>query len=270
MAYGVLGPRGTHSLEAAYHYWGNEVNLQIAHSISDLFKLVDEGRVDGALVPMENSLSGSVSETLNCLESYEAYIKGEITIPIQQHLLANGLYELNDIELLISQPVALAQCEEYIHTHLSRVRVEIASSTARAAEIVQNESRKAACIGSNKLSEFYYLHTIKNNISNKNNLTRFVHISSDRNTEQGNKSSMIFTLPDSPGTLYNTLGVFASQNINLNKIESRPSKSCHGYFTFYIEITCSEAQLNVKKLLLKLEKYCSNIRFLGSYKNRNQ
>ncbi len=265
MSYGILGPRGTFSEEAAIRYWGGGVQLQEAGNIPQLFGMVEKGEVEGALVPIDNSRAGSIEPTMEGLSRNDVLIAGEISIPVRQHLLSCHPYALDEIELLISQPAALVQCEEFIQEHLPRVRTEIVASTTRAAQLLASENRKAAAIAHAQAARIYGLEILCPDISGKDNITRFIHISAPGKVSRGKKSSLIFTLPDQPGALYRTLAVLAERGINMSKIESRPSRYQKGRYWFYIEVATSGQEGEIKELLGELCLYCSNLKYLGSY-----
>lgn len=264
MAYAVLGPRGTFSEEAAGVYWGNDVELEVASTISEVFSLVEKGRVDGALVPIENSLAGTIHPTFEGLQNSDVWIKGELYLPVQQHLLACRHLALQEVELLISQPVVLVQCENFIKSSLSGVRTEICDSTARAAQILRTESKPAVSIGNSSAAELYDLRIIYQDIAEENNVTRFIHIGRPDPKLTGDKSSIIFSLRDRPGALYDTLGIFARRELNLGKIESRPSRKHSAEFSFYIEVDLSH-EAGIDELLRELYEYCQEVKYLGSY-----
>lgn len=262
MAYAVLGPRGTFSEEAACLYWGKDVDLCIARDIPELFSMVQNKSVEGALVPLENSLAGSINPTMLALESASVKIKGEIAMPIKQHLMACRKYALEDVELLISQPTALIQCEKFVRSRLAGVRTEISDSTARAAQMIKGETRRAVSIGNSQAAKIYDLEIVYPNIADNYNLTRFVHISLEERIEvEGEKSSIIFSLLDRPGSLYEVLGIFARENMNLSKLESRSSKK--GSFSFYVDV---DAGANaIRSVLEELKECCDSVKYLGSY-----
>lgn len=265
MSYAVLGPRGTFSEEAAYHYWGNEVDLITADSMDRVFQLVQTGQVAGALVPLENSLTGSVQPTLRGLEESPVYIEGEITLDIKQHLMARQGYELKEIELLISNPLALLQCDFFIKNSLSGVRTEITESTARAAQIIYHDQRKAAAIGNDHAAHLYGLEVIKRDIGDEHNQTRFVYITGTRQEQAGDKCSLIFSVPDQPGALYRTLEVLARNRLNMSKIESRPHRCRKNSFSFYTEIDLAGKQVPLEELLEEMASCCQDIKYLGCY-----
>lgn len=265
MSYGILGPRGTFSEEAAILYWGGGVKLQEAANIPQLFGMVEKGEVEGALVPIDNSRAGSIEPTMEGLSRNDVLIYGEISIPVRQHLLSCRPFVLDEIELLISQPAALVQCEEFIQEHLPGVRTEIVASTTRAAQLLASETRKAAAIAHAQAARLYGLEILCPDISGKDNVTRFIHISAPGRVAGGEKSSLIFTLPDQPGALYRALAVLAERSVNMNKIESRPSRYQKGRYWFYIEVATSGEEGEIKELLGELCLYCSNLKYLGSY-----
>lgn len=268
MTYAVLGPPGTFSEEAVMIYGGSPAQILAAESIPDLFRLVEKGLVSDGLVPLENSATGLIATTLECLALSDLKIRGSIEMPIKQCLLANGSYQPCEIELLISQQVAMAQCRNYIRNNLKGVRTEITESTAQAARLARDESRRAAAIGSKRLARLYNLKIIACNIQEEINYTRFIHIGAGRTEEDGRcNSSLILSLPDKAGALYNLLGVFARLNLNLQKIESHPARD-RGNYLFYIEIEPGRTAMEMEFLLEELRTHCNWVKNLGSYDKR--
>ncbi|MDD2619300.1 MAG: prephenate dehydratase [Syntrophomonadaceae bacterium] len=266
MAYAILGPSGTFSEEAARLYWGDDAELSLIPNIAELFQRLENGQAEGALIPIDNSLAGTINVSMECLEASCVNIKGEITIPITQHLMAGSKYQLDEIELLISQPAALLQCEGFIRNNLAGVRREITDSTTAAAQIIRGEKKRAACIGNWQASRLYELEIIESNIQDEDNLTRFIHVAAGEAIPGiGEKSSIIFTLPDYPGALYKALGIFASRNLNLSKIESQPARDRNASFSFYTEVDTPGNVLLLEQVLSALKQICTNVKYLGSY-----
>ncbi|KUG03545.1 prephenate dehydratase pheaip/act domain [hydrocarbon metagenome] len=266
----VLGPTGTFSEEAAHLYWGEDVVVSAAATIPELFRMLAGGEVEDVLVPIDNSQAGSIDVCINCLQEYPVSIKGEIVIPIRQHLIAARKYQLEDIELIISQPTALMQCGDFMDRSLKGVRTEITSSTTRALQIIGTETRKAAGIGNLRAAAIYGLEIIKEDIQNRDNTTRFVHITNNQGPlDGGQKASLICSLPDVPGALYKALEIFAVRNLNLNKIESRPDRIKQGSFCFYIEVEVDGNDQNLANALDELQMYCNSVKYLGSYNRKN-
>lgn len=269
MLCGVLGPRGTFSEEAAQLYWGPEVAVTAAPSIPALFHMLLGGEVEDLIVPIDNSQAGSIDVCINCLQEYPVAIKGEIMMPVRQHLIGGQKYAREELELLISHPMALLQCSDFIQDNLNGLRTEISSSTAQALQIAGRESRKAAAIGNLRAAGIYGLEVIEMDIQNQSNTTRFLHIGRQSNSIQaGEKASLICSLPDIPGSLYQALEIFALKGLNLVKIESRSHSKRQGRFCFYIEVEVGGAQELLNQALAELHNYCQEFKFLGSYNRR--
>ncbi|MGI5911635.1 MAG: prephenate dehydratase [Syntrophomonadaceae bacterium] len=264
MTCAVLGPKGSFSEEAALCYWKKRHDLVVTRSIIEVFAMVENGVVEAGMVPIENSRAGSIKATIDYLQESSLTIQGEINLFIEQDLMALKKYGLDEIELLISHPVALTQCERFIHQHLAGVRTEICASTSKAAQMLLKETRRTACIGNKHAAKLYGLEIIYPSIAGDNNITRFIHISRNKRKNAGNKNSIIFTLPDQAGALYKALGVFALENLNLSKIESFTGKNKRAGCNFYIEVDTPDNQ-DLQPLLEKLEQYCCYVKHLGSY-----
>ncbi|MGS0764210.1 prephenate dehydratase [Syntrophomonas curvata] len=264
MACAVLGPRGTFSEEAACGYWGKRDDMVVAATISQVFALVGSGAVEEALVPLENSLAGSIKETIQCLQESRIRIRGEMNLTIRQDLMACKQYSLDEIEWLITQPIALLQCQAFIARHLSAVRTEICASTSRAAAMLRQETRKAVSIGNSQTAMIYGLKIICPDIAGEDNVTRFIHIAREKGETKGDKSSIIFSLADRAGALYEVLGIFARRNLNLSKIESYPGRNARAGYNFYIEADTPAGE-DLQPVLEEMEPLCRYIKYLGSY-----
>lgn len=266
MSLGILGPSGTFSEAAALSHYPPEQNLVYADSIEQLFLMLQQGKVADILIPFENSSAGILRNSLTGLTKYPVMIKGEIIVAIEQHLMSAAQYELAEIELVVTQPAVLAQCEGYLKANLPGVRVEIAESTTKAAQMVRNESRRAAAIGPQQAAHNYGLMILASGIQQDNNCTRFLHLTNreEEITIGGNKISIIFDLKDRPGALYQALQVFAQRQLNLSKIESYPVKANRGY-RFYIEVDIPNRDLAVQGWLTELENHSTAVIYLGNY-----
>ena len=269
MACVVLGPPGTFSEEAANHYWGQRDDIMVAGNIPEVFNWVENGRAEEALVPLENSWAGTIKATIQCLRNSQLSIQGEILLPIRQDLLAGRKYELGEVELLISQPVALLQCQTFINKYLPEVRTEICHSTSQAAITLRQEPRKAVSIGSRQVARIYGLEIIYPDIAEEGNVTRFIHIAKERRKISGDKASIIFALPDRVGALYQVLGVFAHRSLNLSKIESYPGQNDGTNYYFYIEVDTPVGE-DLQPVLNELQGLCAYIKYLGSYRNNSR
>lgn len=267
---GYLGPEGTFSHEAVLNYVDEDSKIVPFDNILHIFESVEQGDIDEAVVPIENSTEGSVLVTLDALTYFDLNIVKELELPIKHNLLAQKGSSIEDITVICSHQQALAQCRKYLNK-LNK-QVHAMSSTATAARYV-TELSSAAVIGNEILSQKYNLEIIASNIQDyDNNLTRFVVISKSFQEEiTGNdKTSIVISLKgDKPGGLYEILRVFAEEDINLTKIESRPSKKGMGNYLFFIDMQGHRNESHINKTLSVIESEVSMIKILGSYATIN-
>lgn len=263
---GYLGPEGTFSQEAVLKITDNNTINKPYPNILSIFEALEDNQIDEAVVPIENSTEGSVVITLDALTRHNLKIKGELELPIRQNLLVQKGKTLDDINVICSHQQAIAQCRHYIN-RLNKP-VHAMPSTANAARYV-TELSTAAVIGNEILSEKYNLEIIAHDIQDySNNVTRFVILGKeDINKPTGNdKTSIIISLKnDNPGSLYEILYEFAKENINLTKIESRPSKQGMGKYLFFIDIVGHRLDPKIKNTLAIVEGKVNMFKILGSY-----
>lgn len=194
MAYAVLGPAGTFSEEAARRYWGSQVVLETAESIDKLGLMLADHQAEGALAPLYNSLTGWVNPTLEILRKNLLLIKGHIELPVRQHLMVGNPCRLQDLEVVISHPLALRQCSQFIARNLGGAVLEPCSSTAGAARALLTETRPAACIGSYQAARMYGLKILRQDINLPGNITHFVHIAAP-----GERNASFSLIPGAAG-----------------------------------------------------------------------
>lgn len=265
---GYLGPQGTYSEEAARSVDGRSV--ESFPSIEAVIKAVDEGSVAEGIVPIENSLEGSVNVTLDLLaHEVNLYIIGELTWPIQHNLLVKPEY--SDLQVIISHPQALAQCRKYLRDKFPKAEMRAAASTAQAAYIVANETGHYAAIGSRCAADLYGLEVVKSNIQdNEYNCTRFIIISKQAlNKIIGKnkyKTSLVCEIDGSrPGSLCEILQEFAVRNVNLTRIESRPARKGLGKYIFFLDVDGQIGDENVHAAVSAVKMKSSWFKNLGSY-----
>ena len=218
------------------------------------------------VVPIENSIEGAVGITLDSLaHKYDLKIFKEIIIPINQNLVVNPGTKLEDIKDVYSHGQALAQCSEFVSKH--KIQPHFAVSTARAAKSIIGDKSKAAICNA-KAAELYGLEILEANIQDTdNNETRFVVLSKEDHEMTGNdKTSIVFSIyEDRPGMLYKILGIFEKDNINLTKIESRPSKEGLGKYVFFIDFYGHISDEKIKSILNEIDDNTYFLKVLGSY-----
>lgn len=275
--YAYLGPVGTFTEAALIELTkGQDVDRIPAESVTAALTLVRSGQVAGALVPIENSVEGSVSGTVDELSHGELLqIVDEVAIPVEFALLARPGTKLTDIKKVATHPHAQAQCREWLAKNLPGVHVLPAMSTAAAAaELVDNANYDAA-IASVTAAPHYGLAVLAEGIGDKDAAwTRFVLVKKPGhlNVATGNDKTTLalFIKADRPGALLEILTEFAKQGVNLTRIESRPTKKQLGDYFFSIDAEGHIDDENVGNALKALHRTCSDVKFLGSYPRHAQ
>lgn len=270
---GFLGPSGTFT-EEALNIWIKKLGLIPAEykkvallSIADIMNAVGK-TLDAAIVPVENSLEGSVNITVDSfIRGADAMIKGEVILPITQHLLLKKIIPLEEIEEILSHPQALYQCRGFLKEKMPYARLKEVSSTAEAAKFVSESENNIAAIGSISLSKIYDLKIAAESIQDsENNMTRFYILSTEDEMVTGrDKTALVFSTENKPGSLFRALKIFAEKGLNLTKIESRPSRRVLGEYIFLIEVEGHRLQEPLKSALKELELSASLFKILGSF-----
>jgi len=261
----ILGPRGTFSEEAARRF-DPEASKVFCSSIDEVFDSVEKGKAEHGIVPVENSLEGSVAATLQLLLTTPLRICAEIVIDVKHCLLALPGSRMEDIREVISHPHALAQCRGYIKS-LGDVRTRNLPSTAEAArEVSVKRLRGSAAIAPRIAAELYGLTVLAEGVQDEGrNQTRFFALGRECGDGEAEKTSIILGLEDRPGALYKVLGYFARANINLTKIESRPTRKSLGDYIFYIDFEGDAREERVGAVLRKVRARATFFKVLGSY-----
>lgn len=271
-----LGPHGTFSEEAALALTaGLQIQRLPYPSIIDVIVAVDKGEVDYGVVPIENTIEGTVNTALDWLiHEVDLPIMGELALPISQHLLVakrEEQLELSAIERILSHPHAIAQCHNFIREHLPQAVIEYTNSTAKAAQTVSEHPEEPwAAIGTRLNPEIYPLSFAWQEIQDySNNYTRFLLIGKeplDLPSSSKEKTTILVTLPeDFPGALYQVLAAFAWRKINLSKIESRPTKKGLGSYYFVIDIEQKMDDVLLPGAFAEIEALGCQVRQLGTY-----
>ena len=259
-----LGPEATFTHLAAIQKFGSAPQFVPLKSISDIFIEVEKGRADYGVVPIENSTEGAITHTLDMFVDSPLKICAEIMLEISHNLLSHTSRE--KIKKIYSHAQAFAQCRRWLETNLKDMALIEVSSTAEAAKIATKESTSAA-IGSELAAKLYNLKILTPRIEDEiNNYTRFLVIGKTIPEKSGkDKTSILFSIKDKVGALYNMLVPFAQQKINLTKIESRPSRKKAWEYVFFLDLEGHLKDIKVKKALQKLEEQCVFLKVLGSY-----
>lgn len=261
---GYLGPEGTFTNQAVLKLFDKKKNETMASkNIYELFEGVDKGKVDLIVAPAENTIEGTVRETLDLLLDYNLKIIGKIDLEISQCLLSRGK-NLKEIKKVISHPQALNQSRDFLDECLPNVTIETSASTIASVKDLENP--EIAIIGSELASKIYNLNILKKDIQNsQNNITRFYLVSKKDilNLKNRTKSLLFLTVFNRVGILRDILSIFADLSINLNKIESRPSKEKNWDYYFFIEIELTDEDERFDQALNILKQYCPKTLILG-------
>ncbi|MCP4650024.1 MAG: prephenate dehydratase [PVC group bacterium] len=264
MRVAYLGPKATFTHLAGLKKFGSQIEYKAAHTITDVFSEVERGNSDYGVVPVENSIEGAVSHTLDMLVDSDLKICSEILLDISHNLLGKCL--LKDVKRVYSKSQVFGQCRLWLEGNLpGRELVEV-SSTTRAAEIVAKEKGSVA-IASSLAARVYKLKVLAESIEDSpHNVTRFLVIGANEAARTGNdKTSVVFSIKDRVGALHDMLLSFKSSKINLTKIESRPSKKKVWDYYFFMDMEGHKDDPSVKKALVQLEQKCHFLKVLGSY-----
>jgi len=259
------GERGAYSEDAVTAFFGN-TELVPCRCLSDVFEAVLQDRVVFGVVPVENSQAGSINDTYDLLLAYPLVISGEVILRISHCLMAQPGQRLDDIRTVYSHPQALAQCEEF----LSGLKAELVPTydTAGSAKKIEEEGlRGHAAVASRRAAQFYGLEILVEKIeTNVNNYTKFFVVGKQTAERAAkNKTSLVLATKNVPGALYSCLGAFATRNINLTKLESRPSKSKPWEYVFYLDFEGHATDEVCREALKALEGETTFVRILGSY-----
>jgi prephenate dehydratase len=266
-----LGPAGTFSEEAALRYAGEAATLLPFPTFAAAVAAVEAGGADEAIVPIENSLEGAVTPTLDLLiHQTELRMCAELVLPVRHFLVVKPGMALGDIRVVRSHPQPLGQCRRFLEQSLPGVELVASLSTASAVqEMLASEGRPTAAIAPARAAALYGGTILARDIQdNPANATRFVVLARHDPAPTGqDKTSLCFTLPNAgePGSLYRALACFAEAGINLTKLESRPSKEVLGFYIFLIDLDGHQAEPVVAGALDRLRGLAEMLKVFGSY-----
>jgi prephenate dehydratase len=277
----ALLPKGSVSDEAArYLLRGQDVEFVYSKMISDVFQSTVAGVTNWSIIPIENTIDGSVSLHLDwMIHEVDLPIRAEWVYPSIQNLIGRteelsdggNTWEPSRITKVMSHPVAMAQCHQFLRSKLPHAELETLPSTSQAVELVhQNPGRGWAAIGTHLAAANFGLDVLVSGVTDHdNNFTRFLLVGGtpyERQDASGHKTSILITLPeDYPGALHQVLSAFAWRRINLSRIESRPTKKKLGSYYFYIDIEMSLDTVLLPSAISEIEAIGCQVRILGSY-----
>jgi len=259
-----LGPEGSYSHQATYNIFSHDAVFMPQKDIDSVVQEVITGRADLGIVPVENSTEGMINRTMDLMAESRLVIRSEIMLPIRNCLLTNA--QMHEITKVYSHPQPLAQCRNWLMKNLPDIPTIETSSTSNAS-IAASEEKNTAAVASSLCAQLYGLKVLVDNINDyRENMTRFWIIAKNMAPIEGPaKTSIIVTLENTPGSLYNAIGIFADEGINLTKIESRPSKKNPWEYLFFIDFQGNLKDEPVVNVMKRIKQYTREVIVLGSY-----
>ncbi len=259
-----FGPKATFTHQAALQKFGGSVKYVDCETITDVFAAVEKKAADYGVVPIENSTEGAVTHTLDQFTDTPVKICAEIYLPIMHNLMAS--VPRDKIKRIYSIPHVFGQCRRWLYENMPGVALVPVTSTARAAEMASREPESAALAGA-PAAELYGLNILDENIQDLGgNMTRFLVIGKAYGQPTGrDKTSILFAVKHKVGALYEALSAFKKDNINMTKIESRPSKAKAWEYYFFVDFEGHAEDSHVQKALSEMSEHCMLLTVLGSY-----
>ncbi|NJN93361.1 MAG: prephenate dehydratase [Anaerolineales bacterium] len=262
------GERGAYSEAAAVAFFGDSVQPIPYNDFDSVFEAVSTGRVDRGVLPVENSLAGSIHRNYDLLLRHELFIVGEVQIPIAHQLIALPGVSLADIRKIYSHPQALAQCEHSMTRLFPSAERVVTYDTAGSVKMIKEQNiRDGAGLASQRAAAIYEMNILQPDMQDDaENYTRFVVVARELQIPAGEaKTSIVFSMDNLPGSLFKSLAVFALRDIDLTKIESRPLQGKRWQYFFYIDFLASQDEERGRNALNHLREITSYLKVLGSY-----
>ena len=260
-----LGPEATFTHEAALRSFGASVELEPQATVSEVFTRVERGEAGHGIVPVENSMEGTVTHTLDELMNSPLKVCGEVYLPVSQNLISCEP-SVDRVRIVCSHPMALSQAAPWLRHELPGALLEEVESTGEAARRAAREPGVAA-VGSVLAAEAHHLNVLARSIQDaRTNATRFIVLGREWAGRTGrDKTSVVFSVKDRPGVLRDALAAFAEEGINLTRIESRPSRKRAWTYVFFADFDGHPEEERVQRALTALEEHCPYVSLIGAY-----
>lgn len=261
------GAEGAYSQAAMLQYFGKGINCFHVDTFRDAMIAIDEGSADFAVLPIENSTAGIVSEIYDLLTEFENYIVGEQIIKIEHYLMAVPGTRLEDIKTVYSHPQSLMQSARFLNTHENWKQISMQNNAFAARKVAEDKDPSQVAIASEHAAELYGLEILKKGVNQSNtNSTRFIIVTNQKVfLKNAKKVSICFEIPHESGSLYHMLSHFIYNNLNMNRIESRPIEGRNWEYRFFIDFDGNLSDGAVKNALRGLREEAQNMRILGNY-----
>ena len=263
------GERGAYSEAATISFFGNDVEMVPLPTFTEVLESTSNDKTEYSVLPVENSIEGSVGESYDLLYTTKLNAIGEVYQKIDHCLI--GTSSFDQIDTVYSHPQALGQCRKFIQEH--NLKTIPTYDTAGSVKIIKDINKQnIACIASKNAAQIYQIPIIQQGIAdNENNYTRFLILTKKLAEQSSNdKTSIIFSIKHEPGTLYSIIEKFYSSGVNLTKIESRPKKSTAWEYNFYVDLEGNQNEPKISEMLTKIKQDSLFLKILGSYPIANQ
>jgi prephenate dehydratase len=261
------GELGAFSQQAAHRIFGPHLQPLPCMAFEDVFSCLVRGKADFAVIPIENSLAGSIHQNFDLLAKHSLESIGETYVRIEHHLIANPRARMADIRQVYSHPVALAQCRTFLGSLRASEEISFYDTAGSVKFIRDKNLPNAAAVASADAARMYGMKILKRNIEDdRENYTRFLALARrGRVPHGGAKTSLVFSLRNEPGALFKALSVFALRDINLTKIESRPIRGRKWEYLFYVDLQSDIRSRQCVNALRHLQEMTAYFKVLGSY-----
>lgn len=263
----IQGERGSYSEQAATKLLGPEIKLSCCEHFDEVFRRTINQEVDYCLIPIENSLSGSIHKNYDLLLRHDLKIAREINLRVEHNLIVLPGVKFKEIKTVISHPVALDQCENFFEEHTQLTKRSAYDTSGSVKRIMEQKLKDSAAIAGERAAEYYGAEILKTGIQdNQENFTRFFLLATKLEAKENqNKTSIVFSFKNTPGALFKCLSVFALRDIDLLKIESRPIPGRAWEYLFYMDFLGNPKGEKSRNALNHLEELTEFLKVLGSY-----
>lgn len=261
------GVEGAYSHEASLAYFGQEADVRHVKTWEDAMEAVESGDADYAVIPIENSSAGAVTDNYDLLIRHDNVIVAEVLLPVNHMLLGLPGASVQDIETVYSHPQALMQSSRYLNSHREWRQMSVENTAVAAKKIIEDQDKSQAAVASAAAGKLYGLQVLAEGINhNRNNTTRFLILARDHiYRRDAAKVSLCFELPHKCGTLYNILGNLIYNGVNMRMIESRPIPGRNWEYRFFVDIEGNLSDPSIQNALKGVSEEASNVRILGNY-----
>lgn len=261
------GVEGAYAHEAALQYFGEGADAYHVSSWREAMEEVKCKRADYAVLPIENSTAGSVTQVYDLLMEYDNYIVGELLLKVEHALIGLSKAELSDIKKVYSHPQALMQSEGYLYQHKDWQQISVSNTAVSAKKVLEDKDVTQAAIASKRAAKIYGLKILEEDIQDNDlNTTRFVVVGREKVYAKGaDKISIVFEISHESGSLYELLSHFIYNNLNMTKIESRPIEGRNWEYRFFLDFTGNLKDAAVKNALRGIDEEAISFKILGNY-----